>query len=349
MAQGRYWVGLVITILCISAGLAPVGAYAQNQPEFKITAADEKAAIHTELKVTIEGSKLNDLYAFELNLTYDESALQFVKEEYQSNIFAISPIKGTNTLKLAHTMIGNKTGASGVVKLTTLTFKVLKEKSTVIKLSNLLLVDSKLVSTKTTSSASVGINVSKTFKDLANVEWARTQIEFLASNGIINGVSDDEFKPSLKVTRADFMLLLTRVLELKGELGERFVDVPEGAYYDEALRIARGLGVAKGSGDNHYKPLDPITREDMMVLAIRALKSANGKVPQADASILASFKDVKEISGYAINDVAELVNTDLIHGYNNAIHPKDTTTRAEAAVLIYNLYLYLNQQGSSNS
>ena len=118
--------------------------------------------------------------------------------------------------------------------------------------------------------------VEKTFDDIASVNWAINPIEVLASKGIINGTADSQFSPTKQVSRADFIVLLVRTLELQGTWGSLFADVPEGAYYDESLRIARGLGITQGSGDNLFNPQGAITREDMMVLTDRALK-ASGK------------------------------------------------------------------------
>ncbi|MGG1555151.1 S-layer homology domain-containing protein [Paenibacillus ferrarius] len=184
------------------------------------------------------------------------------------------------------------------------------------------------------------VYVNKTFQDLASTQWARNPIEVLAAKGIVNGVSETEFGPAHVITRADFLVLLTRTLELRGDLGAAFGDMPEQAYYNEPLRLARGLGITEGTGDNAFHPLEPITREDMMVLTARALQAAHASVA-ADANDMASlqaFSDRGDISAYAVKSVAALVRAGLVQGYDQAIHPQATTTRAETAMLMYNLY-----------
>lgn len=195
------------------------------------------------------------------------------------------------------------------------------------------------VSFKTTHFSMYAIGyTNKSFKDLESVAWAKNPIEVMASKGIISGVSDTEFRPSQAVTRADFLVLLVRTLELSGKAGDTFADVPSQAYYYEAVGIARALGIAEGSGDNLFKPLEPITREDMMVLTARALKASGQQVTGGDTSVLQPFSDVAKISAYASESVASLVKAGLIHGNGRQIEPKSTTTRAEAAVLMYNIY-----------
>jgi hypothetical protein len=184
--------------------------------------------------------------------------------------------------------------------------------------------------------------VKKTFDDIASLDWATKQIEVLASKGIINGISDRQFDPDRQVTRADFLLLLIRVLELQGIPGSRFADVQEDDYYNEALRIARGMGIVQGNGDNKFNPQASITREDMIVMTQRALKAAqhiSGGTTAATQS--AVFADMAEVSDYARDSILELSKMGLIQGDGHGIYPKYFTTRAEAAVLIYNIY-YLN-------
>ena len=184
--------------------------------------------------------------------------------------------------------------------------------------------------------------VDKTFEDVAALDWAKGQIGTLASKGIINGTSDNQFSPEQEVTRADFLVLLVKTFGLQGELGETFADVTAEKYYSDAIRIARKLGITFGDGNNRFNPNAKITREDMMVLTNRALKAA-GKQLLTDASVdsIAHFTDKATIAGYAAESVNALVQAGLIHGFDNAVQPKDTTTRAQAAVLIYNLYNYL--------
>lgn len=182
--------------------------------------------------------------------------------------------------------------------------------------------------------------VKKTFDDTASLDWAAKQIEVLASKGIINGISETQFDPDRQVTRADFLLLLARVLELQGTSGSRFTDVQAEDYYDGALRIARGLGIVQGSGDNTFNPQASITREDMIVMthrALKAVKRTSGETTAAQEPAL--FADMAEVSDYALNSVVELSKMGLIHGDGQGIHPKNLTTRAEAAVLIYNIHL----------
>lgn len=185
--------------------------------------------------------------------------------------------------------------------------------------------------------------VNKSFEDVDAYDWAKQAVQALAARGIVNGTSESTFSPEQPVTRVDFVVLLMRALELKGDSGTRFADVQEGSYYDEPLAAARSLGIVEGDDNNEFHPQSAVTREDMMVLADRALQ-ASGRIPAGgELSSLGEFTDTQDISTYAINSVANLVRYDLAHGYDQGIHPKETTNRAQAAVLIYNIFTFLHE------
>lgn len=185
--------------------------------------------------------------------------------------------------------------------------------------------------------------VQKTFSDIAALDWAKNQIEFLASKGIINGISDKAFAPRQSVTRADFLVLLVRTLEVdvsKGA-GSEFADVKESDYYHDAVRIARGLGITEGVGNNMFLPHEPITREDMIVLTERTLRLVKQMTTDSNEEQLSQFKDHAKIADYAVKSVAAMVKMGLVQGAGDMIDPKGTTNRAQAAVLMYNIYTNL--------
>jgi len=179
----------------------------------------------------------------------------------------------------------------------------------------------------------------KTFSDLDNYEWARKEIEVLASKGVINGVSNESYAPEKNITRADFISLLVRTFEIDAEVKVNFDDVSLEDYFYREVGIAKAVGLAKGVGDNMFNPYSDITREDMMVLVCNILK-AKGKLPynetKSQAELYADFDDVSE---YAKQSVAALVDAGIIKGDGKNINPKSKLTRAEAAAVIYRIYM----------
>lgn len=114
----------------------------------------------------------------------------------------------------------------------------------------------------------------KTFRDISDSHWAKFIVEVLTSKGVINGVTETEFRPDQTVTRADFALLLVRALGLSAAEGNSFADVSPNDYFYEGLMTAQKLGVVTGQTDGLYHPHDSISRQEMFVMAARALKAA---------------------------------------------------------------------------
>ncbi|MFD0673080.1 chitobiase/beta-hexosaminidase C-terminal domain-containing protein [Cohnella sp. GCM10027633] len=184
--------------------------------------------------------------------------------------------------------------------------------------------------------------VRSSFEDLASVPWAGHAVGVLTAKGIVNGVSESSFDPDGVMTRADFLVLLVRALSLSGQQGERFADVRSGVYYEEAVRVARGLGIAAGTGNGRFVPLAPITRADMIVLAERALKAAGFELAAAPASPLGQFADASDIPAYAEASFVSFVSEGIVLGDGNRIAPNAASTRAQAAVLLYRIYNAVN-------
>lgn len=143
--------------------------------------------------------------------------------------------------------------------------------------------------------------VTKSFADIQNVLWAKQAIEAMAARDIINGISDDSFAPAASITRADFITVLVRALELKspGTNTTSFSDVQRAAYYAQAVAIAKELGIASGYENNTFKPDSSISRQDMMVLTAKALKAAGKQ--SAGSGNLVPYSDAASISSYAMD------------------------------------------------
>ncbi|WP_084146587.1 endo-1,4-beta-xylanase [Paenibacillus wynnii] len=187
------------------------------------------------------------------------------------------------------------------------------------------------------SSYAIASNV-KTFGDLQNVSWAKQAIDVMAAREVIKGTADNSFSPADSIKRADFIALLVRALELKetGKNETMFSDVQTSDYYYDELVIAKEMGIATGFEDNTYRPNNNISRQDMMVLTVRAL-AAVGKSVNASGS-LDAYPDAASISDYARDSAMFLVKSGVVVGKNNKIAPNDTLTRAEAAVILYRIW-----------
>ncbi|SHI54561.1 S-layer homology domain-containing protein [Lutispora thermophila] len=183
----------------------------------------------------------------------------------------------------------------------------------------------------------------KAFSDIEKFYWAKEAIEAVAAKGILLETADETFSPEANITRGDFIGALIRALGLTAEAHGSFIDVSVTDPYYEDIKIARALGIAKGVGDDRLDPYSFITRQDMMVLIERALR-ISGKLEDkmADLTYLDQFEDKDQISGYAREAVALMVELGFIQGDGKNVNPKGYVTRAEAAVVLYRICTLLN-------
>lgn len=175
------------------------------------------------------------------------------------------------------------------------------------------------------------------FTDLGKHEWAREAIEELAKRGIVKGTSIEKaaFSPASPVTRADFILMLVNLLDLRAEFASTFADVRPQDYYYDAVSIAKQLGIVSGVNEVNFAPRDPISRQDVMVMLTRALQSTGVVKPAASGSALDSYRDASQIAPYAAESAATMLEHGLVTGSNGYMMPKGMTSRAEAATFLY--------------
>ncbi|PYG88242.1 S-layer family protein [Ruminiclostridium sufflavum DSM 19573] len=182
----------------------------------------------------------------------------------------------------------------------------------------------------------------KSFKDMNKHGWAEEAVEKLASEGIISGTSDTTFDPGRSISRADFLVLLIKLLDLKAEITDNFSDISSNAYYYQAVGIAKQLGITSGEGNNKFNPKGEISRQDMMVLTVKALKIAGMDISEGTEKDIEGFADASKVVGYAEDYVAAMVKNGFIVGSGNKLNPTESMTRAEAAVVLYKIYLKNN-------
>ncbi len=190
--------------------------------------------------------------------------------------------------------------------------------------------------TSSASTANIYTKDAVTFKDINSVPWAVEAIEDLASRGVINGKGDNSFKPNDIITRAEFTCIVVRALGFQTTPVDSFIDVKPGKWYYNELMSAKAMGIITGDTSNRFYPDEPITREDIAVILVRAAKAAGRPLNGHSNSVLEKFHDKNLISPYAIASVAALHGEGIINGRpGNTIGPKDKATRAEAAVMVY--------------
>lgn len=183
----------------------------------------------------------------------------------------------------------------------------------------------------------VGYNMVK-FSDIREGLWMEQPVVALASYELISGTSATTFSPDKKITRGEYLGWLVRILGLDSEAKTNFSDISKDYKYYNEIGIAKELKITSGTANNNFRPDTDISRQDMAVLTIKAIKAAERKIAQGAQSDLAKFTDRAAVSKYAAADTATMVKAGYIVGNNNAINPKGNTTRAQAAQILYKIF-----------
>ncbi|MEG2377235.1 MAG: S-layer homology domain-containing protein [Clostridia bacterium] len=170
------------------------------------------------------------------------------------------------------------------------------------------------------------------FTDIAGYEWAKNAISHLSGLKVIGGTGGGKFSPAANITRADFVVMLSRAFELKSDKTVTFSDVPAGAYYANAVNTAAALGLVGGTGGK-FMPSDKITREQIVAILYRYAKSAGVDVSIGEDTNILSYDDVDSLSTYAIPAMQWACGSGIINGSGEALTPLANASRAECAVI----------------
>ena len=174
------------------------------------------------------------------------------------------------------------------------------------------------------------------FKDISHRAWAIHSIKQMASKGYIAGVGNNRFSPDANCKRADFTIVLTKILGIDGkEASSNYSDVAAGQYYYNYVGVARDNDIECGVNGDKFRPDDYITREEMMVMVYKGIEAVAGSTMSSDTSVLDKFTDAKDIAEENKAAVAALVNSGAISGTSDTtLEPKANITRAQMAVIM---------------
>lgn len=176
------------------------------------------------------------------------------------------------------------------------------------------------------------------FADVPSTAWHNEAIGFLAARGVIHGVDEYYFRPDANMTRGQFIVLLLNAYHIEPAANgvENFDDAGD-TYYTDYLAAAKRLGITNGVGSNKFAPEDPITRQDLFTLLYRALYVLGELPDKASSSIVTNFSDADQIAGHAESAIQAFVKSGIVAGNNGKLYPRNLTTRAEAAQVLFRL------------
>lgn len=178
-------------------------------------------------------------------------------------------------------------------------------------------------------------------------------LSILKTYGLIHGTDDGGFHPQDSLTRAELCQMLAVALNCTVPTNPcPFTDVPEDAWYRDAVTAMSNMGLVQGMGDGTFHPGDPIDHQQFITVMGRLGQKLNRHLydtastapeplkyivgvmeyePWAQLSVWLLCYGQQDILGRTIN---------FLWDDSDKIEPTAPTTRDEAAYTFYRLLSY---------
>jgi hypothetical protein len=181
-----------------------------------------------------------------------------------------------------------------------------------------------------------GSNINASGLEFVDVEehWAKAEIENWTEKGIINGYKDGTFKPDDNITRAEFITLINKVINIQGEEEISFEDVDGSEWYYNDLKKAIYGEYIGGYEDNTFRANDNITRQEVAVILQNLVQLKSN-----EESGLEKFTDTEDIPTWSRAALNLAVQKGYLTGYaDNSLKALNYITRAESVKVLTNVF-----------
>ena len=177
------------------------------------------------------------------------------------------------------------------------------------------------------------------FADVPAGSWYYGAAAYAYNNGLFAGTTATTFAPDMTMTRAMLVSVLWRLAGEPAPKGANtFDDVPDGAWYTDAVTWAAENGVVAGIGNGRFDPSGAVTREQTAEILYNYAHSKGYDVSaRAD---LTAFPDAASVSGWAEEalswaNAAGLINGTVRDG-QTILDPQGSASRAQVAMILMN-------------
>ena len=177
------------------------------------------------------------------------------------------------------------------------------------------------------------------FTDVVAGTWYYGAAAYAYNNGLFAGMTPTTFAPNATMTRAMLVSVLWRLAGAPApKAPNTFVDVPDGAWYTDAVTWAAENGVVSGIGGSRFDPSGFVTREQTAEILYNYAHSKGYDVSaRAD---LTAFPDAASVSGWAEEalswaNAAGLINGTVRDG-QTILDPQGSASLAQVAMILMN-------------
>lgn len=183
------------------------------------------------------------------------------------------------------------------------------------------------------------------FPDVGAGEWYAEALDVLSDQGIVQGGADGTFRPYDSITRAEFVVLVSRCLGLSGA-SHPFTDFSPGSWFEPAVAGLYEAGLTQGVSPTDFDPYGKVSRQQAASFVIRALnhrlnvqpvEGLNPDLDPAEAGLwLRGFADWAFIAGAHQSAVANAYRLQIVSGQTDGrFYPLANLTRAQSVGMLY--------------
>lgn len=168
--------------------------------------------------------------------------------------------------------------------------------------------------------------------------YAQESVSRMVAMGIISGDAQGYFNPFVPITRAQFVTMLVRLLELDLFTPQvpTFKDVPKSHWAYSFVETAYREGLISGVSSTSFAPDAICTREQIGSLLTRYFPMSHELLEKnrLTTGILDTFSDKNQISAWALGALSYACSNGLILGNAGNLMPKEPATREQTAIML---------------
>lgn len=176
--------------------------------------------------------------------------------------------------------------------------------------------------------------------DIGNLaEYEKQAIYFMTVRDYFK-LNEGKFEPNNKLSRYDFTESLVRMFfALDNEAVCTFPDVSK-KYY-QYIAASQQSSIVEGFDDGTFRGNDNVTLEQVLALASRTISEKNGYLYPEQIDKYLNFPNDNLINDWAKKEVA-LAIREGIYDREMQLHFADAISRKDAAVILYRLFMIMN-------
>ena len=175
------------------------------------------------------------------------------------------------------------------------------------------------------------------YADVPEEAWYRDAVTCVSEAGLMGGTGAGLFAPEAELTRAMFAQILFNACGADANTGTQstYTDVPEDAWYCDAVGWAGSAGLIQGYGDGAFGPEAPVTRQDLAVMLWRLAGYQGRDTDSMEDVRLLRFPDVWDLAPYAEPAMKWICGSGIMQGEANGyLNPSGSATRAQIAAVL---------------